>query len=129
MDGGGRSLVQALKNYIDGAWAASSSAERTEVMNPLTGEPIAWCPTSTAAEVDDAIAAARRAFPGWSGTPVTKRAAALFELRQRLADATPEIAKIMEEENGKCYSEGVGENGQSTRVCRSTLPPSRRRLS
>jgi malonate-semialdehyde dehydrogenase (acetylating) / methylmalonate-semialdehyde dehydrogenase len=105
--------VQALKNYIDGAWTASSSAERTEVMNPSTGEPIAWCPTSTGAEVENAVAAARRAFPGWSGTPVTKRAAALFELRQRLADATPEIAKIMEEENGKSYSEGVGEMGRA----------------
>jgi malonate-semialdehyde dehydrogenase (acetylating) / methylmalonate-semialdehyde dehydrogenase len=105
--------VKTLENYIDGAWTASSSAEGTEVTNPSTGEPIAWCPTSTAAEVDDAIAAARRAFPGWSGTPVTKRAAALFELRQRLADATPEIAKIMEEENGKSYSEGVGEMGRA----------------
>jgi malonate-semialdehyde dehydrogenase (acetylating) / methylmalonate-semialdehyde dehydrogenase len=105
--------VHTLKNYIDGDWAASSSTEGTEVMNPSTGEPIAWCPSSSGAEVEDAIAAARRAFAGWSSTPVTKRAAALFELRQRLADATSEIAKIMEEENGKSYSEGIGEMGRA----------------
>jgi acyl-CoA reductase-like NAD-dependent aldehyde dehydrogenase len=75
--------VQALKNYIDGAWTASSSAERTEVMNPSTGEPIAWCPTSTAAEVDDAIAAARRAFPGWSGAPVTESGGAAADFARR----------------------------------------------
>jgi malonate-semialdehyde dehydrogenase (acetylating) / methylmalonate-semialdehyde dehydrogenase len=101
--------MKALENYIDGAWTPSTSTEHTEVMNPSTGEPIGRCPSSTATEVDDAVAAAREAFPGWSATPVTKRAAALFELRQRLADATPEIAKIMVEENGKGYSEAVGE--------------------
>jgi malonate-semialdehyde dehydrogenase (acetylating) / methylmalonate-semialdehyde dehydrogenase len=105
--------VNALENYIDGVWSASTSSEGTDVMNPATGEPIAWCPSSTEAEVDDAISAARRAFPGWSATPVTKRAAALFELRQRLADATPEIAKIMVEENGKGYSEAIGEMGRA----------------
>ena len=105
--------MKTLENYIDGAWTASSSTEGTEVMNPSTGESIAWCPSSTTAEVEDAIAAACRAFPGWSATPVTKRAAALFELRQRLADAKGEIAKIMEEENGKGYSEGIGEMGRA----------------
>jgi malonate-semialdehyde dehydrogenase (acetylating)/methylmalonate-semialdehyde dehydrogenase len=105
--------VKTLENYIDGAWTGSSTADGTEVTNPSTGKPIAWCPSSTAAEVEDAIAAARRAFPGWSATPVTKRAAALFELRQRLADAKSEIAKIMEEENGKGYSEGIGEMGRA----------------
>jgi malonate-semialdehyde dehydrogenase (acetylating) / methylmalonate-semialdehyde dehydrogenase len=105
--------VQALKNYIDGVWTASSSTEGTEVRNPATGEPIARCPSSTEAEVDAAISAGRRAFPGWSSTPVTKRAAALFELRQRLAEATPEIAKIMVEENGKSYSESLGEMGRA----------------
>jgi malonate-semialdehyde dehydrogenase (acetylating) / methylmalonate-semialdehyde dehydrogenase len=105
--------VNNLKNYIDGAWTASGSSEGAEVMNPSTGKPIAWCPSSTEAEVETAISAARRAFPGWSATPVTKRATALFELRQRLADATPELAKIMVEENGKSYSEAIGEMGRA----------------
>ena len=105
--------MQALKNYIEGVWTSSASQEGMEVMNPATGQPIAWCPSSTQGEVEAAIAAARRSFPGWSATPVTKRAAALFELRQRLADATPEIAKIMVEENGKSYSEALGEMGRA----------------
>lgn len=105
--------MQALKNYIAGAWTISSSSEGSEVRNPATDEQIAWCPSSTDTEVEAAISAARRSFPAWSATPVTKRAAVLFELRQRLADATPELAKIMVEENGKGYSEALGEMGRA----------------
>jgi malonate-semialdehyde dehydrogenase (acetylating)/methylmalonate-semialdehyde dehydrogenase len=49
----------------------------------------------------------------WSVAAVTKRGAALFELRQRLADATPELAEIMVQENGKTYSEALGEMGRA----------------
>jgi malonate-semialdehyde dehydrogenase (acetylating) / methylmalonate-semialdehyde dehydrogenase len=105
--------VRTLENFIAGAWSASSASEGSEVRNPATDEPIAWCPSSTDTEIEAAISAARQSFPGWAATPVTKRSAALFELRQKLVDATPDLAAIMVEENGKGYSEALGEMGRA----------------
>jgi malonate-semialdehyde dehydrogenase (acetylating)/methylmalonate-semialdehyde dehydrogenase len=105
--------VRTLNNFIDGKWLDSGSSGGTHVRNPATDEPIAWCPYSTEAEVEEAVAAAARAFTEWSATAVTRRAAALFELRQRLADATPELAGLMVEENGKTYAEALGEMGRA----------------
>jgi malonate-semialdehyde dehydrogenase (acetylating)/methylmalonate-semialdehyde dehydrogenase len=105
--------VRSLRNFIDGNWTESSSSEGSEVRNPATDEPIAWCPSATEAEVEAAVTAARRAFAPWSAAPVTTRAAALFELRQRLADAKPELAELMVQENGKTRAEALGEMGRA----------------
>jgi malonate-semialdehyde dehydrogenase (acetylating)/methylmalonate-semialdehyde dehydrogenase len=105
--------MRTLQNFVAGRWTGSGASDGIEVTNPASGEPIAWCPSSTEAEVDAAVGAARDAFPMWAATPVTKRAAALFELRHRLADATHELAEIMVEENGKTYDEAIGEMGRA----------------
>ncbi|HEX2235526.1 MAG TPA: CoA-acylating methylmalonate-semialdehyde dehydrogenase [Actinomycetota bacterium] len=105
--------MRTLQNFVAGRWTSLDGTGGNEVVNPATGEPIAWCPSSTEAAVDAAVAAARDAFPAWAATPVTKRAAALFELRHRLADATHELAEIMVMENGKTYDEAIGEMGRA----------------
>ncbi|SPM41433.1 Acyl-CoA reductase or other NAD-dependent aldehyde dehydrogenase [Mycobacterium numidiamassiliense] len=50
------------KLFIGGRWAVSSAAERISVISPYTEEPIAEAPSASVADVDDAVAAARRAF-------------------------------------------------------------------
>jgi malonate-semialdehyde dehydrogenase (acetylating)/methylmalonate-semialdehyde dehydrogenase len=105
--------VRTLQNLVGGKWVSSESSEGSEVRNPATDEPVSWCPHSTEAEVDAAVGGAAGAFPGWSAAPVTKRAAALFELRHRLAEATPELARLMVVENGKTHSEALGEMGRA----------------
>ncbi len=72
-----------LQNFIDGAFVDASSETRMDVLNPATGETIASAPASGAEDVDRAVAAAKRAFPGWSRTTPGERALALL----RLADA------------------------------------------
>jgi betaine-aldehyde dehydrogenase len=56
--------------------------ETAQVLNPATGQEIAQMPLASSAEIDHAIAAARRAFPGWSATVPAERA----RLIRRLAD-------------------------------------------
>ncbi|MET7992141.1 aldehyde dehydrogenase family protein [Amycolatopsis sp. NPDC005232] len=51
-----------------------------DAINPTTGELLATIPRCGAAEIDRAVAAARAAFPGWSGRPAGERAAMLFKL-------------------------------------------------
>ncbi|MEU7811374.1 aldehyde dehydrogenase family protein [Pseudonocardia sp. NPDC049154] len=76
--------------YVDGAWTASASAERVEVLNPATEERIGDVPAGSPADVDLAVAAARRALEGWAATDPGERA----KLVSRLAD---EVERRQEE--------------------------------
>lgn len=64
--------------YIDGAFVAPLSDERSAVINPATEEPVATIALGNIADVDRAVAAARRAFPAFAATSVAERLA-LFE--------------------------------------------------
>lgn len=98
-----------LKNYIGGQWVASSSSHYEEVPNPATGEVIAKVPFSNREDLDQAVAAARSAFPEWSKTPVPRRARILFRYQQLLVEHWEELARMVTIENGKNYSEAYGE--------------------
>ncbi|MGW3472369.1 aldehyde dehydrogenase family protein [Saccharopolyspora sp. NPDC000995] len=59
--------------YVDGSWVASSGTASIEIVNPATGKVIGSVPAGAAADVDVAVTAARRAFPGWAATPASRR--------------------------------------------------------
>ena len=63
------------RQLIGGAWVESGSDERIEVENPATRERFASVPAGTIGDADRAVAAARRALPGWSATPLEARIA------------------------------------------------------
>jgi malonate-semialdehyde dehydrogenase (acetylating)/methylmalonate-semialdehyde dehydrogenase len=86
-----------------------NTAQSLDVRNPATAEILARVPTSSAADVDDAVRSAERAFPGWRATPVTERAAYLFTLRQLLEDQFEDIARTITLEAGKTIGEARGE--------------------
>jgi malonate-semialdehyde dehydrogenase (acetylating) / methylmalonate-semialdehyde dehydrogenase len=98
-----------LKNYIGGQWVSSSSSHYEEVPNPATGEIIAKVPFSNRADLDQAVAAARSAFPEWSKTAVPRRARILFRYQQLLVEHWEELARMVTMENGKSYTEAYGE--------------------
>ncbi|MGH2950538.1 MAG: gamma-aminobutyraldehyde dehydrogenase [Solirubrobacterales bacterium] len=79
-----------LQNFIDGDFVDPAEGGTEEVINPATGEPIARAPLSSAEDVDRAVAAARKAFDGWSTTTPAERSSALL----RLADAIEENADL-----------------------------------
>ena len=94
-------MTERLQNYIDGAWRSSEAAGTLAVTNPATGETIAATPLSTTAELDSAVAAARRAFPDWRATPVPERARVLFRLRDLLVEHKEDLARLLTIEHGK----------------------------
>ena len=61
-----------MNNYIEGEWRGSAATETLAVLNPATGEELGRTPLSPAAEVDEAVQAAARAFPGWRRVPVDR---------------------------------------------------------
>ena len=81
-----------LQNFIDGE-SVSAAAETEPILNPATGEELARAPMSSAEEVDRAVQAARRAFPGWSQTTPAERAQALLALADMVEQKGDEIAR------------------------------------
>ena len=70
--------------YIDGAWLSRSDAPRIAVTNPATEEVIGHVAAGSPADVDLAVAAARRAFASFSRTSVAERRALLERIRDLL---------------------------------------------
>ena len=97
-----------LPNSIGGRWVPSVGRDTLDVHNPALGTVIARTPLSTAADVDDAVSAARAAFPGWSETPPAARARPMFRFRALLEEHFEELARLVTTEHGKTLDESRG---------------------
>ncbi len=80
-----------------------------DVLNPATAEVLAKVPLSSAAEVDEAVEAASRAYDDWRQTPVTQRVQHLQKLKFLLEDNLDELARTITRECGKTFEESKGE--------------------
>lgn len=87
-------LPQARGLYWNGQWHRSASGATLTTLNPSTGAVLAEVDLGGPAEIDAAVAAARRAFPAWAATPPLARAAALREAAQRIRRHADELALI-----------------------------------
>ena len=90
-----------LQNFIDGAFVDPAEGRTDAVLNPATGEEIAQAPSSTQADVDRAVAAARAAFDGWMNTTPMERQAALLKLADAIEEHGDEIAELEARNAGK----------------------------
>lgn len=84
---------------IDGR--AVSAPATLDVINPATEEVIARVPDISSALFDQAVAAARRAFPGWRATPIEQRRAGVAKLAQVLAANADAFARLFTQEQGR----------------------------
>ena len=98
-----------LKLFIDGSWRSGEGRERFAVVNPADARPIAELPLATDADLDEALAAAERAFPLWRATDVEKRAAILRKAAVLLRERADAIGRLMTQEQGKPFAEARGE--------------------
>jgi acyl-CoA reductase-like NAD-dependent aldehyde dehydrogenase len=89
--------------FIGGGWVPPSTTSTIEVRNASTGEHIGSVPEAAEADVDGAVAAARRAFDdpaGWSYWTAAERASALERLATELEARAPEIGRLVSMQNG-----------------------------
>ncbi|WP_440767132.1 CoA-acylating methylmalonate-semialdehyde dehydrogenase [Natronorubrum sp. DTA7] len=98
-----------VQNYVGGTWKRADSDDGQEVINPATGEKLAFVPFSSESDVDDAVATGLEAFDEWSTTPVEARIQPLFELKQLLEEHQDELAELLVQEHGKTLPEARGE--------------------
>jgi len=85
--------MRTLSNFIDGDWRPALDGATEAVLNPATGEEIAQAPLSGAADIDAAVAAAKRAFATWSQTTPAARADALLALASKVEEHGEELAR------------------------------------
>jgi len=78
--------ILRLQNYVDGEWVDSAGNIKDVV--------IATVPISTKSEIDEAVAAAKEAFPDWRRTPPVARARCLFRLKELLEENFEELSRI-----------------------------------
>lgn len=84
-------MNQHVHLFIDGAWVPANGGRDLLVIDSFTEEPFGSYRTASVVDVDAAVAAARRAFEGWSSTPVADRVAAV----RRVAAALREQAEAL----------------------------------
>ena len=90
-----------LTHLIDGEARGTAGGTALDVFEPATGQAYAHCPDGTAADVDAAVAAARRAFPAWSELPAADRAAWINKLADALEARLDEFAAAESRDVGK----------------------------
>jgi malonate-semialdehyde dehydrogenase (acetylating)/methylmalonate-semialdehyde dehydrogenase len=101
--------MKRINHWIGGKLVPSESGRTGPVWNPATGEQQAEVDLATAAEVDVAVATARDAFVSWRSSSLSKRAEAMFKLRELIDANRGELAAILTAEHGKVLSDAMGE--------------------
>jgi acyl-CoA reductase-like NAD-dependent aldehyde dehydrogenase len=98
--------------YIDGEWVASDSGETFVSTDPANGNAFAVLDEGSRSDVDRAVAAARRAFPKFSSTPVWQRAELCDRVAETVARRREWLAGILSREQGKPFhTEALDEVG------------------
>jgi malonate-semialdehyde dehydrogenase (acetylating) / methylmalonate-semialdehyde dehydrogenase len=98
----------AVRNYLNGAFVVDD-LPTLDVFNPSEGSPISSVPLSARREVDQAVANAKAAFPGWSATPIKERVQVFYRYKALLEEHIDELSALVTEENGKIRSEARAE--------------------
>jgi acyl-CoA reductase-like NAD-dependent aldehyde dehydrogenase len=104
-------LRKDFAHLIDGELVAGK--EWFDVINPATGKAFAQAPLLNQAELDRAVAAARRAFVSWRATPIAERRAAIGRMAQILSENAATLAELLTLEQGKPVGQSRDEIGRA----------------
>lgn len=97
------------QNYVNGKLVNAQTGKFLDVISPVDGTLLSKVPLSSSTDLNQAVAAAKAAFPGWSKTPIKERVQVFFKYKTLLEKNLKELAALCTEENGKTYSESVAE--------------------
>ena len=121
--------------FIDGQWVDAESGKTFTTPNPATGQTLAEVAEADKADIDKAVAAARRAYEGkWSKMSARDRGRLMYKLAQLIEEKSAELAALETADNGKPIRESqyvdlpqVVENfeyfaGYATKIEGETIP-------
>tara|TARA_R110000824_G_scaffold118960_15_gene272354 strand:+ start:45136 stop:46539 length:1404 start_codon:yes stop_codon:yes gene_type:complete len=84
-------------------------AQTMDVINPATEEVLAKCPRASEAQLNEAVAAAKAAFPAWAKTSMAERKKALNAIADAIEANGQELARLLTQEQGKPLADATGE--------------------
>jgi len=114
-----RDGVPVYGNYISGEWKASASGRTFENRNPArASELIGHFASSTAEDLDAAVAAAEGAARTWADTSAIARANILYRASEILAARVNDVGRDLSREEGKTLKEGIGETTRAVQIMR-----------
>jgi len=102
-------MYRKLAFYIDGEFFDADGGPGSEVVNPATGQVIGRLPHVGVTELDRAVAAAERAFPGWRRTSPLARSDLLRQVAALVRERAPGIARDITLDEGKPLAEALVE--------------------
>ena len=80
-----------------------------DVVNPATEEVLAQCPRASKDQLNEAVAAAKAAFPGWSSSSLEARKKHLLAIADIVEAHADELGRLLTQEQGKPLAEAMGE--------------------
>ncbi|MFM7636509.1 MAG: aldehyde dehydrogenase family protein [Crocinitomicaceae bacterium] len=95
------SLQNQYNLYIDGKWVKPSSGVYFSTTNPADESHLASIAHANEKDVDNAVKAARKAFPTWSKLPASERAKYIFRIARIMQEKARELAVIETLDGGK----------------------------
>ena len=101
--------MRTIPHWIGGKPSTGSASRTSPVFNPATGAQQAEVVLASAADVDEAVQTASRAFDSWSQSSLSKRTTILFDFRRLIVDRMGDLAEIISDEHGKVLSDARGE--------------------
>jgi malonate-semialdehyde dehydrogenase (acetylating)/methylmalonate-semialdehyde dehydrogenase len=101
--------MRTIQHWISGSETTGASTRFGPVWNPATGEQQAQVALAEPADVDAAVAAAKKAFDEWREVSLIRRARVMFALRDLVERHLDELAGIVADEHGKVFSDAKGE--------------------
>ncbi|ENA36068.1 MULTISPECIES: CoA-acylating methylmalonate-semialdehyde dehydrogenase [Pseudomonas] len=98
-----------IGHYINGQVQEAGTERYSDVFNPALGQVKARVALATTQTVNEAVAAAKAAFPAWSEQSALRRSRILFKFKELLDKHHKELAQLITSEHGKVLSDAMGE--------------------
>lgn len=99
--------MKRYNQYIDGAWLAPSDGRYFEDRSPFDGSPVAEVAAGSRADAAAAVAAARRALPGWAAVTPERKQRYFLEMATVLERRRQEIIELLARETGMAVSNAL----------------------
>jgi malonate-semialdehyde dehydrogenase (acetylating)/methylmalonate-semialdehyde dehydrogenase len=102
-------VLPILSHWINGTAVEVLPENTGPITNPATGQVFARVPRGGVAEVDQAVAAAKAAFPAWRDMPLIARSNIFFAFRAQMFEHREELAALITRDHGKTFPDALAE--------------------
>src|SRR6188508_192997 len=102
-------MMREIGHFVGGKQIKGGSGRSGDVFNPNTGEAQAKVAFASKSEVEQAIADAAAAQPGWAATNPQRRARVMFKFLQLVQTEYDDLARLLSSEHGKTFVDAKGD--------------------